>query len=84
MVGQVNQGDGTIFGQRLRYERERLGWSVELLAAKMDLKTRTVERWESGETKTPPLNFAARAARALGVSLDYLAGNDDSVNGEAA
>jgi transcriptional regulator with XRE-family HTH domain len=76
--------DTGVFGQRLRYERERLGWSVETLAGKMQLRARTIERWEDGSTENPPLNFAARAALVLGVSLDYLAGNDDSVNGEAA
>ena len=62
-----------VFGRRLQSERVAQRMSVEGLADKCRVRAKTIERWERGETD-PQLDAAARAARVLGVSLDYLAG----------
>lgn len=62
------------FGQRLRRTREAKDMSVETLAGLCRVRVITIERWEAGVTKDPPLDLAGRAAKALEVSLDYLAG----------
>lgn len=66
------------FAQRLRSERDRQEMSVEALADKAQVKSRTVERWEAGETE-PRIDYAARVASVLGVSLDWLAGIEEPV-----
>jgi transcriptional regulator with XRE-family HTH domain len=67
------------FGSRVRHQRELLNITIEGLADRCDVRSKTVERWERGETE-PQIDDAAKVAIALGVSLDYLAG----VNGKAA
>jgi transcriptional regulator with XRE-family HTH domain len=67
------------FGWRVKTQREILEMTVEGLADKCGVRSKTVERWERGETE-PQIDDAARVAVALGVSLDYLAG----VNGAEA
>ena len=65
--------ESNTFGCRVRLHRQAKLMSVEGLADRVGVRSKTVERWERGETE-PQLDDAARAAEALGVSLDYLAG----------
>lgn len=44
------------FHLQLRRERERLGWSQEDLASKLNIDEKTVGRWESGESVPRPYN----------------------------
>lgn len=57
--------------------RKGVGLSQGELADKVDSTPITIGRYERDEVK-PPLEVAARIAKVLGVSLDYLAGLTDS------
>jgi transcriptional regulator with XRE-family HTH domain len=60
------------FGQLVQLHRQAQLISVPELADACGVTPETVEGWEQGED--PDLGAAARAAEALGVSLDHLAG----------
>ena len=57
----------------LRVERAKKGWSQEDLARESGVAVNTIARYESGRNM-PSLNVAAKMARALGCSIDELAG----------
>jgi putative transcriptional regulator len=60
-------------GERLRKLRQAAGLSQAELAARAGLTVDSVQNWEQGRSE-PSLSRAARLARALGTSLDELAG----------
>ncbi|MGR6546317.1 helix-turn-helix domain-containing protein [Paenibacillus tundrae] len=61
-------------GERLRREREKLGWSQAHVARKMGLKrSSTYANWEYG-TREPDLETINKLAEVLGVSPSYLSG----------
>jgi len=62
------------FGERLRRAREARGWTQHELAEKAGVDYFVVYRCERGTHDAPRVNIAAKLARALGVSLDVLAG----------
>lgn len=57
----------------LRRRRAELGLSQAQLAAKVDVDTRQIRRYETGEQQ-PVLSVAAAIAAALGITLGELAG----------
>lgn len=59
----------------VRLRRGELGMSQADLAAKVGVDRRQIRRYESGETQ-PTLPVAKSIARALGVTLDELAGDE--------
>ena len=63
-----------IFGQRVTRMREKRGMTQQELAAKAQTTYQTIWRIENGKHAEPGIYIAARIARALGVSLDYLCG----------
>ena len=73
------------FGQRLRREREKRGFSARQLARTAQVPHETISRLENSKQRSPSLPVAMRLARSLGVTLDYLAGmyeEDDSALAE--
>ena len=62
------------FGHRLRRARETRGWTQRELAARAGVDYFVIYRCERGTHTAPRVDVAARLARTLGVSLDYLAG----------
>jgi transcriptional regulator with XRE-family HTH domain len=62
------------FGDRLRHEREKRSWSTRQLARLAQVPHETISRVENHHQHMPSMPVAMRLARALGVSLDYLAG----------
>ena len=63
-----------IFGERVRQLRERHHLSQQELAERADVPYQTIWRIERGIMKAPNIYLAARIAKALGASLDFLAG----------
>src|SRR3954454_18027415 len=61
------------FGEIIRRLRQEAGLSQAGLAAAAGIHTRQITRYESGEQQ-PALDVAKRLAKALGVTLDELAG----------
>ena len=62
------------FGERMRRERESRGWTQKQLAEKAGVPQETISRLETGKHRGPHIDVAVRLAKALKVSLDYLAG----------
>ena len=62
------------FGERLAWYREERGWSQQELAEKAKVPYMTIYRLEANIYKDTRTFFAGKLARALGVSLDLLAG----------
>jgi transcriptional regulator with XRE-family HTH domain len=62
------------FGERLRQAREARHWSQQELADASGVPYLTIYRCERGLHQEPRVSIAAKLARALGVSLDLLAG----------
>ena len=67
------------FGERLKRVREDRGWSLQELADRSGVPYITIYRCERGQHQEPRVGVAAKLARALGVSLDVLAGTYDAV-----
>ena len=59
----------------IRQRRSELGMSQGDLAAKVGVDRRQIRRYEAGETQ-PTLSVAKTIARALGISIDELAGDE--------
>jgi transcriptional regulator with XRE-family HTH domain len=60
-------------GQRLQAFRKQVGMTQSKLAEAAGVPLPTLQNWERGHRK-PSLDNAVKLARALGVSLDELAG----------
>ena len=72
------------FGQRLRQLRELAGMSQRELARRASIPQPVVSDVESGRQQSVNLETARRIARALGVTLDLLAGpGEDEGNSPA-
>ena len=61
-------------GQRLKQLREMAGLSQNALAKKSGVRRPTISEVEAGNQKGLTLENGRRLARALGVTLDLLAG----------
>ena len=75
------------FGERLKRERQKRGYSARQLARLAGVPPATIVKVESGEREYPSLPAALKIAQALGVTLDYLAGayeDEDSQHLSAA
>lgn len=59
-----------VFGQRLRFERERIGLTQAQFADEIKATTRTVGKYESGETEIKPSQIITFLK--LGADLNYL------------
>ncbi len=66
------------FAQRLAQVRKSKGISQEELAEQLGTKGPAIGRYERGAAK-PTIEVAAKIARFLGVSLDYLTGLSDQL-----
>ena len=64
-------------GHRVRRERVKRGWSVRELARRAAVSAGAVSKLEGGVRVSPSLELGKRLAKALGVTLDYLAGMYD-------
>lgn len=69
------------FGQRIRSERRRRGWSQEELAHRAGLAVRTVCRAEQQTRERVYVDTAQRLAAAFGLPLAVLLGEDAAPDG---
>ncbi len=58
-------------GQRIREARRERGIDQVTLAARLDVASRTIQRWEKGE-QVPDSNYLMRLAKITGVSPQWL------------
>src|SRR5947209_18368488 len=70
-IAEVHVEKRLPFYERLRYERERRGWSQADVAEKVRCDTKTVGRWESGERLPRPYHRQA-LCELLGKSAEEL------------
>ncbi len=56
------------YAQRIKSARERLGWSLSVLAQKVKEKESVLRRIEQGRL-TPPIDLAKRLEKILGIKL---------------
>lgn len=68
-------GDAYDFGMRLKTMREMNKLTQAQLAARVGVRTETINRYENN-TKIPSLLRAVKLVKALNGSLDYLMGID--------
>jgi transcriptional regulator with XRE-family HTH domain len=66
-----------LLGQRIKQRREQLGLSQIDLARLADIPQPRLSEYERGAKTDMTLGTAKRLARALGCSIDYLAGTWD-------
>src|SRR6187401_373714 len=66
-------------GASLTAARVRLGWSRETLAHHSGISWSAIAQIESGRRKDVRLTSLAALAEALGVSVDYLIGNSETI-----
>ena len=71
-------------GHRVRRERVKRGWSVRELARRAAVSPGAVSKLEGGVRVSPSLELGKRLAKALGVTLDYLAGMYDEEEVDAS
>ena len=72
------------FGQRLRQFRELAKMSQSELARRANIPQPVISDVESGRQKSVTLDTARRIARALGVTLDLLAGPEEDEDSSTA
>ena len=60
-------------GQRILVQRKKKQWSQDDLARQSGVPQPTISRIESGTMRDMQVGIARRLARALGVSIDFLA-----------
>ena len=62
------------FGERLAKAREKRGWTPQELGARAGIRYETISRIENGKHAEPRVYVAVALAKALGTTVDYLAG----------
>lgn len=67
------------FKDKIKVNREKLGYTLEELAKLVGVSAPTIQRYESGEIKNVRRDKIANLAKALSVSPAYLMGWEDSV-----
>jgi transcriptional regulator with XRE-family HTH domain len=65
-------------GDRIRRQRESLGWSQHDLARRAGVERSYITRLENGERFRISLEISVKIADALGVTVDYLARGEDT------
>jgi len=71
-------------GERIKRERRKRDWTQDDLAKHSDIPQPLISRLESGARDNPTTHVLRALARALGCSMDYLAGMYDESENEAA
>ena len=62
------------FGERVAKARDKRGWTQQELAERAGVRYETINRIEKGKHVEPRVYVAVALAKALGTTVDYLAG----------
>lgn len=65
-----------VWFRNLQKAREAKGWTQVKLSMEVGISQQSVTYYETG-TRIPSLEVAEKLAKTLGVTIDYLLGNDD-------
>jgi transcriptional regulator with XRE-family HTH domain len=71
---RIDMGEVSRLGRRLKAFRERAGLTQDELAARSGVSRTVIAGLETGQRSGVLLDSAIKIARALGVSIDHLAG----------
>lgn len=66
------------FGEKLKAERTKKGWSQEELAAKLYVSRQSVSKWENGQNY-PSIEIILKISDLLDLSLDELMKSDQEL-----
>ncbi len=66
-----------VIGERIKRYREKNGMTAKMLAEKLDVTLRTVNRWERGD-RVPDIARLTQISRILGISVNDLMNEDTS------
>jgi transcriptional regulator with XRE-family HTH domain len=64
------------FGDRLKQARQKKGWNQEQLAKETGLTQASISQYEKG-VRLPPPKIMEQLAESLGVTKDFLAGDEE-------
>ena len=65
-----------VWFRNLQKAREAKGWTQVKLATEIEISQQSITYYETG-TRIPSLEVAEKLGKTLGVTIDYLLGNDD-------
>jgi len=68
----------TTFGEKLRQERSKRGWSQEELAEKLYVSRQSVSKWENGQNY-PSIEIIIKISDLFGVTIDELLRSDEKL-----
>lgn len=64
-------------GERIKAEREKVGWSQSKLANEAGVQSSTISQIESGRRKKPSVDVLQRIAKALSITVSHLLGQTE-------
>jgi transcriptional regulator with XRE-family HTH domain len=67
-----------IFGEKLRTERNKKGWSQEDLAEKLFVSRQSVSKWENGQNY-PSIEIIIKISDLFGLTIDELLRSDEEL-----
>lgn len=67
-----------VFGEKLKTERVKKGWSQEELAVKLFVSRQSVSKWENGQNY-PSIEAIMKISDLFGVSIDELLRSDEEL-----
>ena len=67
-----------IFGEKLKTERSKMGWSQEELAAKLYVSRQSVSKWENGQNY-PGIEIIIKISDLFDVAIDELLRSDEEL-----
>ena len=70
-----------IFGERLKKEREKRGWSQTDLAEKIHVSRQSVSKWETGKNY-PSIEVIINLSDLFGITIDEMLRSDGELKGK--
>jgi len=66
------------FGEKLKHERTKKGWSQEELAEKLHVSRQSVSKWENGQNY-PNIELIIKISDLFGVTIDEMLRSDEEL-----
>lgn len=66
------------FGEKLKHERAKRGWSQEELAEKLFVSRQSVSKWENGQNY-PSIEIIIKMSDLFGLTIDELLRSDEAL-----
>mgnify|MGYP004733594161 FL=1 len=82
--GGVGVNDIKEIGKRMREKRKELSMTLDEVADTVKVAKSTIQRYETGKIETPKIPVVREIAKALGVSSQWLLGENDTTGEDYA